>query len=332
MSIPSDLISAFHWSSEETNAHLNIIFSFPHTFDLSYVRLQLFKIDSKDCISVTIPNAPFLLHGVLTGRADSAHLTADEINHFIILQICKSDSQTWHFPVKLPVRDLTTIDPKSAYHIANLIMKSRESVAIQLMRHSANCGFVPALIYLGEQLVKDDETFQEGMSFLTIAASKYGDDCARCKLSMLNILNGWDVDVYFQFLRKASEKGIALAHVYLGCILSPLSEIEWREKDPQTAVIHLEKAIETEENEEAFYELAKLLHKGEEGVPVDVPRAVKLYEHACQLAQRMGRNLPELPATKNNVGTSGSGVIFPFAAVALVVAGMLFSRSRSGRA
>jgi hypothetical protein len=328
MSIPPPLQAAFHWLCIESEDHVDVTFTFPPNFDLTCVRMRLFQADPHHCISVTIPNTPFLLYGVLAGDASSAHLLKDEAAHTVTARIVKSASQMWQLPVKLPVRGLNGIDAKSAYHLSQLLFRKTETTAMQLLRHSAKCGFVPALTQLSDLFLNGPETFEEGMSLLTMAADRYGDDHARCKLSMMKILKGDDATHYVQFLRKAADQGVTLAHVYLGRVLSPVSGVEWKEKDGRRALAHLEHAVDTDASEEALVELAKLLHAGCDGVTQDPRRAAKLYQHARELAQADGRNLPPLAAPEQNGEEGATAPLLGFAAAALVVAGFFMARRR----
>jgi hypothetical protein len=328
MSIPAHLQTAFHWLCAESDTHVDVTFTFPAAFDLTSVRLRLFRVDSHHCISVTIPNEPFLLYGVLAGDALSAHLLKDDATHAVTARIVKSNAQMWHLPVKLPIRGLNGIDAKSAYHLGTLLLQKTESTAMQLLRHSANSGFVPAIVQLGDLFLNGPETFEEGMSLLNVAADRYGDDHARCKISMWNVLNGSEATHYVQFLRRAADQDIVLAHVYLGRVLSPMSDVPWKEKDGRRALAHLEHAVEADASEEALVELAKLLYAGCDGVTQDRQRAAKFYQHARELAQADGRNLPPLTATDRNAEETGSAPLLGFAAAALVVAGFFMARRR----
>jgi triosephosphate isomerase len=81
MAIPRNLQPSFDWTCDETDAHLSVTFSFPPTFDLRAVRSRLHKVDSKSCIPVTFSEVPYLLHGILTGDAQSAELESRESDH-----------------------------------------------------------------------------------------------------------------------------------------------------------------------------------------------------------------------------------------------------------
>jgi hypothetical protein len=150
---------------------------------------------------------------------------------------------------------------------------------------------------------------------------------------MVNILKGRNIDLYHQFLRTAAGHGVDLAHEYLGRILSPLSDVEWKGKDAKDAIAYLEQAVSGEVSQDALYELAKLLNVGCERVAADRRRVQKMYDHAHRLAQAAGRNLPPLPAPDDNAATGGeiggSGAILQFAAPALVVAGFFMARRRA---
>jgi hypothetical protein len=326
MTISRDLQSTFDWLCEENDTQLLVTFSFPPTFDVRTVCCHFSKVDSKYCISVTIPDSPYLLHGILTGEATSAVLEPAEPENTLILKITKSTPTLWKLPVKFPLQTLTGIDPKSAFHIAQLVLQSSRSLedrAIQLLQHSANCGFLPALRQLSDAYLDSDETFDSGMSLLTIAANVYGDDYARCKLAMMHILDGEDVESYFQFLTRAAGHGVIVAQLYLGQLLSPFSEVPWHSKNGSEALEYLERAVDGEPNRHALAELAKLLHAGCEGVPANRKRAELLYRQACELAQLEGKELPPL---ERETGGGSSGLLISLAAAAVVVAGFFVVR------
>jgi hypothetical protein len=328
MTIPRELQSTFDWGCQETDTQLLVTFSFPPTFDLRTVRSRFSRLDSKYIISVTIPDSPYLLHGVLTGEATSATLEPHPTDNALILRISKSAPALWKLPVKFPLQTLTGIDPKSAYHIAQLVLQSSRSLedrAIQLLQHSANCGFLPALRQLGDAFLDSADTFDSGMSLLTIAANDYGDDYARCKLAMVRILDGEDADSYFQFLVRAAEHGVGAADLFLGQLLSPFSEVPWHAKSGRDALRYLERAVAAEPNRHALAELAKLLNAGGEGVHADRQRAERLYRQACELAILEGKELPPLGGAD---GGAAPGLLLSLAAAAVVVAGFFVVNRR----
>jgi hypothetical protein len=332
MAIPRELQPAFDWTCDETDSHLFITFSFPPAYDLSTVRSRLYKVDSKSCISVTLPDGPYLLHGILTGDAQLATLDPRESDHSVVLSIAKSSPGRWKLPVKFPLHTLTGIDPKSAFQIAQLVLQSHQSLedrAIELLQHSANCGFLPALRQLGDAYLGSDETFDAGISLLMVAANNYGDDYARCKLAMVHILDGENADNYFQFLARAASQGVVAAHLFLGQLLSPFSEFPWDSKSGIEAKRHLELAVAGEPGPDALAELAKLLHEGCEGVPANRERAARLHRQACELALLEGRQLPPLGGARRGGGSGrASALLISLAAAAVVVASFLVIRRR----
>jgi hypothetical protein len=332
MAIPRELQPSFDWTCDETDAHLYVTFSFPPTFDLRAVRSRFYKVDSKSCISVTFPEAPYLLHGILTGDAQSAELESRESDHTLVLAIAKCEPVMWKLPVKLPVHALTEIDPKSAFHIAQLVLQSHHSLedrAIELLQHSANCGFLPALRQLGDAYLDSDDTFDAGISLLKVAANNYGDDYARCKLAMVHILDRENADSYYQFLARAASHGVVAAHLFLGQLLSPFSEFPWDSKSGIEAKKHLEVAVEAEPGPDALAELARLLYEGCEGVEAERERAETLHRQACELAALEGRRLPPLGGPRRGGRSGKSSTLFiSLAAAAVVVAGFFVIRQR----
>lgn len=320
--ISRQLQRTFDWAVSDAEDQTTVTFTFPVTFNINCTKAEL--LYNNEVISVTIPDAPLLLYGLLFEPAQSINTTIDESTQTMTLTIQKSTPKSWPLLVKAFCPQTKAIDPKSAYILWRVLAQSEVSEdiklhAAQLLEQSAQTGFLPSLKTLGNILIAaSEETRAEGIRLLQVAAEQYQDAEALCQLGTILAVMPENHEMGMQMLERAREQGCAEAYLNLAQIASPVCDVCGK-KDGARALELLQKYAETKDpNPVVYYEMAKLHKFGCEGVPKNEELADSLYAKASELMSQDGQTPPPLEPPKKTT-SQNSYVVGGIVAVTLSI-------------
>lgn len=180
-------------------------------------------------------------------------------------------SYNWNSP------NFTNDYPQSSFVLS--VAKPNDTQTLVLLDQAVSQGYVPAIIY-SLNLVREEEQPGMKMNLLTTAAIKYQNPDALFLLAVEFIKVPSNVQNGFSILLQLSTSGHYEATVYVALLLSPLSEYQYQEKNPEASYNILQECLKIKADDVlVLYELAKLTYDGV-GTEQNIEGAQELYERA----------------------------------------------------
>jgi hypothetical protein len=307
---------------------VDVIFHFSPTFNPDSINLEL--TSGKDAISMTIPDAPPLVHGMLA--APLQRLSGRSVSGTsLTFTFKKARPADWPFLITGPHPQTGRLDPQSGFVMFQSSMQQDgwNEASQHWLEMSGSAGYCPALLAGWDLFQRSQETAPKAIEWLRIAATAYDNPEACFLLGMVLMSNQNCVAVAFDFLQRAANAGIVHAWARLAQLLSPLSDYEFEAKDAEQAVALLENVRRRTPNDPVMcYELSKLYFNG-----VGVEKNEALARELDQIARKELQDLPELkvmeitpkeePPKKDEGSTLGTAAVVAIAVGAVVAAGFL---------
>lgn len=271
--IRQDLQQLYDYEWEFETDEIEITIKIPYSIDSKDIKTEL--TETNDAITVSIPNEIPIIHGLLYAKIDSIITSISSNLYSITLSL--SDCQKWPILIRDYFPNTNEIDPKSAY---DLYVQKKES---DYLLKSVKQGFVPALIETFSINYKSGLT-REAKEVISLAADHYHDPIAQFEYGLLLLQEERTLENAYLNFSKAADQGLIPALVYKAVMLSPLSDINYHNKDAKQSVRDFEFIISKskEPSALAFYELAKLYLTGT-GVAKDTAKAQRLYLEAKKI-------------------------------------------------
>lgn len=320
--IQPDLQILYNWETKDAEDEIEIIITVPPTFNTKSLRAELNS--DRTAVAITIPDQPPVLMGKLVAQVSLMSQTND--GSHIIFTFTKEEPKAWPFLISDLHPTTEAIDPQSAFIIAGLLLQTNPEENIEkaqfLLFESCNAGFIPALRLAAQMLQSNVQTLPTAIKILEMGVG-YRDPVACMQLGLLYLRDKETRRQAERLFLLAAELGLIMGLSYVGQLYSPLTDIEFDEKDAEKAVAIFKQVREVEPEEPIMcHELAMLYYNGV-GVEKDEEQAEKL--HA--MAKKQIKDLPDLKrvevATKKS-GFSGLDAI-AIAAVGSVVIGGAFT-------
>lgn len=318
----------YQWNivQEDQSDIIKVIIDFPESFKPDSITYELLEQNTifRAFFNPELPIIEGLLYSPV--KSFDTHIEKNQI----IITFVKNDDTKWPTLMRDKNPITNKIDPNSAFAIfKDQVEISEDTEKLEsFFSHSMACGYLPALMYALD-MMEDDPTLKDSyLQILDLAAHKYQHPVALFKYATYLVDNG-QKEEGFKYLSLAAQKGVGIAISLMGQMISPLSGIEFSEKDPVSALQLFEKVIGIKDEPIALYEAAKL-YKAGVGCEKDIEKANNYY----QRAKAVSHDLPDLPDYKEGVTILGVPVfIAAGVSVAAITAGTfiysLFKRSRN---
>lgn len=326
----------YKWEMKQENpSTVVVLIDYPTDFNPNSIQYEL--NEEKTTFTAEFPGNPPFIQGELYEPVDG--FTTEIVENQIKLVFTKSTETEWPYLIKGHIPGTQDIDPNSAFdifiHLSRTLVDNDSAekrdfleglLALSMMR-----GYTPALNYGIEMMESEEDSQERRIALLQLAALKYGDPVAIFKYATFLVSVG-ESEKGFKLLSIAAQHGIGMAISLMGQMVSPLSGVEFVEKDPVAAMQLFEKVISVKDEPVALYEAAKLLKAGL-GCERDVAKAEDYYRRAKAVEPK----LPELPDYPDpDSGNRIFGIpIFAAAGLAVAAVGigtfisMLFKKHRN---
>lgn len=305
----------YEWKFEDSNDEAKVTFTIPEGLNVN-IQYKTYS-DNQSILVEAQFHIPYLC-GTLAGKYESVK---DEIkDNLYIIHIQKAVKTEWRRLIIHENKFLFVIDPKSALLLYKDYLMNPSSdykQASQYLETSASVYFLPAVREYALILIKNKPTMNHALQLLQVGAEKYKDPGCNFHLGIILTSVSNMKHKAFEYLTFAAENGIADAMACLGEFYSPVSNIEYDQKDPEKALYWLNKANETEDNWVACHELAKMHLYG-----VGTEKNVKLAQDFQTKAKLLNKRCPSLIFETENKpsldGISTSQILFGSAAAAAI--------------
>ena len=289
-------------------------FPIPENFDTNKIKVAL--SNDKTGISIHIPNAPPILKGKLFAPVLN-FVTKIDKGHFIV--ICKkAKPEKWEKFIIDYFPNTQEIDPKSSFELFNMMSAEKKTLddgAIHVVR-SCEFGYVQAMNCVAAICLSTNhpDFVTKGRELFNIAIDYFKNPLAMVMYADIVLTENSARAPYAMTLyKKAIDQGFTIAHALLGRALSPLSDINNKNKNAEEAVKELELGLETE-SPMAYHELAKLYYNGV-GVEKDQDKARELQEKAHKA-------FPDVEPLEDELGSAKGMLKVFFVLLAAIIIGL----------
>lgn len=305
----------YQWQFLDSTESCEFTFPIP-----SYINQGMIKVEiESDSIVVSIPGLLPFLCGQLSFSV-LRHSTVIGDASFKLL-LFKSQNT----PVELPIISihpkLKEIDPNSAFAFA--LSHPGEPLSNQLFERIIAFGYVPALLYFAD-LLKKTGNIEQRMYLLVTAAQKYQNQTAIYLLALEYIQHQESCEQGFLLLTQLSMQGSIMASIYVGLVLSPLSDFPFAKKNGKQSFDILSECLKQKDDEPLLYkELSKLLNEGI-GCEKNEQLSRDYYDKAVSLSSEVSIEPKTQPTSWKTISGAALGVL----ALAVGVGFFIFRRRR----
>lgn len=271
----------YEWEMKQDENHIDIIIRIPDGLNSESVNVDINESYLSVCYDDLVP----LLKGELYRHVSEHSIERD--GNTVTIHIKKSDVEEWPVIIRGFYPDTEIIDPKSAYliSITDEFIQASKDTSFQMLKLSANLGYVASLCLLASLCVSSQPLSQYGFSLYATATEFYHSNRALAEMGE-DLLKYQNYGMLGQkLLQKAYDNGYTSCQLTLGVTLSPLSSIGGCLKDPYRALMHLEAAGD---HPAAYHELAMLYLNGV-GVKRNKKKALELQNKALAMNPKTSR-------------------------------------------
>ena len=287
-SIQPDLQELYNWEFKDEEDEVEIVVSFPQTFNTKALKAQL--NGDRTAISITIDGQPPVVMGKLFQPVTDMTRSIQSGN--ITFTLTKAAPEAWPVLITDAHPDTSDIDPQSMTFIGELKLRMGTEESVQqgqaLLQRACDLGYPPALLFMHTLFSNTEELQEASLMLLQHAALVYHYPAAMTKLGIIMLGVGKTAEGE-QMLLAAAEAGLPLAMSYLGQLYSPLTEAPFP-KDAEKAVKLFQAVREVQPDEPIMcYELAKMYYNG-----VGVELNEELAQELHKLAKKELAECPDL--------------------------------------
>ena len=258
--ISYDFQYLYTWNFIQTNEEIEIKINFPKTFNPKSLKFSF----ENNSISLILENEVPIIMGELYSKIENYQIIYGSDN--ITYSFIKKNSENWPIFISNYYPNTKLIDPHSAFDLFLYLTSDQfpeeqinSELAQNVLSLSMQLGYLPALLYGVSQLEEDDSNLPQVITLLSLATFTYQNPIAAYKLGIIYNLNKENRLKALQVFQISLEKGIIHSGYFIGLILSPLSNIEFDNKDPETALRYFEIVLKSIEDPLSYFEAAKLL-------------------------------------------------------------------------
>ena len=280
-SIQPDLQELYDWDFKNEEDEVEIVVSFPPTFNTKALKAQL--NGDRTAISITVDGQPPIVMGKLFEPVTDMTKSIQSDN--VTFTLTKATPQPWPILIKDAHPDTTDLDPRSMLMIAQVMLGQGTNESIEqgqmLLLKGCELGYVPTLMLTHELFAKSEDPQLRDVSvrLLQKAALVYRNPVAMMQLGLIMIGQPETVAEGEQMMLAAAEAGLPIAMSYLGQLYSPLTEAPFP-KDVEKAVKLFQAVRELQPDEPIMcHELAKMYYNGV-GVELNEELAQELQKRA----------------------------------------------------
>ncbi|EAY21727.1 hypothetical protein TVAG_237530 [Trichomonas vaginalis G3] len=315
----------YRWNFEQPDPHsVQVTIEFPSDFSPNSMTYEL--NDEKTVFQAYFDKLMPVINGTLFEQVQS-YTTQVEKDH-ILITFQKESETKWDCLIKARNPTTDSVDPHSAFdiflHLATHLDENSEE-AERYLQFSMLSGYTPAMLY-GIEILEDDPSKQGFVrDLISVAAIEYGEPAAVFRFALILIQEG-KTQNGVQLLSYAARAGIGIAYSLMGQVLSPLSSIEYSEKNAAEAMKCFELVLAQKDEPIALFEAAKLLNAGL-GCQKDTEKANDYSRRAKAIEpEKLPDKLPEYKPPSKDFKIFGIPVFAAAgAATALIAAGSLLS-------
>ena len=284
--IPPEFQKFYYWTIEDSLDTIKVSFDVDESFQKNIFEIE-FDREENTFLLHFLKYVP-IIEGELYGKADRYEII-DDPKKFVI-QIYKSEGEKREWPLLIRnVRKSTKkMDAHSAFDLLNYITTDIENRKplfpdapefAYLLRFSVDSGYLPALLN-GIRAFQDDPSKEDEMlGLLVLAADMYQSPEAIMKIGIYYFSQESMIEQSLYYLAQAFELGFGLAALYIGLILSPLSDVNYPKKNGKEAL----KYFESIQHPIALHEAAKLYLAGE-GCQQNIQKAKEYQKQAEEIS------------------------------------------------
>jgi hypothetical protein len=279
--ISLDLSILYQWQLVPGDNEIKIKLSLPDSFDPNSITAAL--SDDRTALSITIPGEPPIVKGTLFAAAKS--LSTAVSDNSLVYTLVKETPKEWGVLIKEFYPGTHEMDPCSLFMLWYQLQDDPETkgseASLFFLSESVRYRFIPAMRVLYLLLSQRPETAVQAQALLITASRTYQD--AESTMLLAALLSGQGMArEACQMFAMAADQGAIAGKSYVARYLSPVSGLDYPEKNLELAIRLLNEVRALQPDEPiACHELALLLYNGV-GMERNEEQARALQEIALQ--------------------------------------------------
>jgi len=263
---------------------IEIKFEFPSLFNPKCFEVELSQ--DKQSICIYVPDLIPIVCGKLFGAIRSVDKSIEKQTFIVILH--KADTSAWPLLISDFHPSRNTIDGKSAFDLF-MYKINQNQPDNRFLEVSINQGYLPAIV-AGVNIAAENQNVEMMIGLLTLAGQKYKQPDALVQLGTIYMRSPNTFNEALNCFQMASELGSVIGTIIIGQFLSPLSDIQFNQKNPEKALEIFENVLAQNDHPLALFEAAKLYNEGY-GCEKNVDKA----NQYIQRAKALEPSVPDLP-------------------------------------